>query len=155
MLKSKGEMPEIQDIVNNLKSLNVDRIVLDAIERTKDDMIALNIEQLSAGHDSNKKRLRRYRSKTYAENKNRQNPAPGLYNPDLILTGAFVASLSLNIAGDGFEFSGSDSKSPELLEKYGDDVLGLSDPQQEYYNEEIFFPEMAGDIEAATGLKFE
>lgn len=148
-------MATITDLMENLGKLDVKRLAADAIERTIDTMPALNREQLEYGLDSRESKIKpSYRSRSYAEKKNRMNPAPGMWRPDLILTGAFVSSIKVSLSGDKIDFKATDGKAPDLLEKYSDDVLGLGDTQQEYYNEAIFFPEFSGDITRITGLEF-
>jgi len=52
---------------------------------------------------------------------------------DLILTGSFSNSLFPKGTGKrSFIFDGTDSKLPDLVDKYGEDILGLS---QEKFDE--------------------
>ena len=149
-------MATVLDMIDNLNGLDIHKEAIAAIEKTAGKMADLNREQLSAGYDSRGHKLSpHYSSRKYATMKNAMNPEPGMWHPDLILTGAFVDSFKVNVAGNDIEFEATDPKSDDLLERYGDDVLGLFDTEQEYYNERIFFPEFAGAIAEATGLKFE
>ena len=72
-----------------------------------------------------------YRSYNYAIEKNQLNSKPGLFTPDLKLTGSFHDSIIFEpfymggIAVGG-EFSASDGKAPMLLSKYSN-VLGLNE----------------------------
>ena len=145
-------MATIIDMRSNLKSLKLKDIATDAIDKTAEVMVDLNVEQLKSGFDSRGHRLKSYRNKKYAEKKNRMNPLPGMWHPDLILTGAFVGGISVKLQGDSVNFKSTDSKAPELLKKYGDDVLGLSEKQQDYYNWEVFFYPFMGTINNYLGL---
>ncbi len=146
-------MPTTIDLIRNSQALNVESEAVTSIQRTEKDMAELNREQLAAGFDAQGDRLMPYRSRDYAEFKHQMNPEPGLGNPDLILTGAFVHSLRVRGQGKNIIFHASDIKADDLLKKYGDDVLGLSDRQQEYYNEDVFYPVFSKRIENKTGLK--
>lgn len=147
-------MATVAELLNTLNEVDVATEAVTAITQTKDEMIMLNQVQLSAGYDSEGYRLLQYRSKDYAASKHLQNPLPGIGNPDLILTGAFISSFDVKLSGYDILFNASDDKAPELLSKYGDDVLGLMHGQQRYYNEEVFYPVFARQIENKTGLKF-
>lgn len=148
-------MATVLDLIENISKLDVKRLATDAIERTIDVMPQLNREQLEYGLDSRETKIKpSYQSRSYATKKNQMNPAPGMWHPDLILTGAFTASIKVNLSGDKINFKATDLKAPDLLEKYGDDILGLGDTQQEYYNDSIFFPEFSNDITLVTGLEF-
>lgn len=149
-------MATVLDLLDNLKDLDVAEEARKAVNETAHHMADLNREQLAAGYDARGHKLTpHYSSKSYAVKKNAMNPEPGMWHPDLMLTGAFTESFKVSASGDDIEFEASDPKADDLLERYGDDVLGLFDTQQEYYNERIFFPEFAGAIAEATGLKFE
>jgi hypothetical protein len=143
-------------MIENLNALDVHELAINAIMSTEGAMVQLNREQLSEGLDSKGHKLKpTYGSKAYATKKAAQNPRPGKLNPDLILTGDFVESFKVSLSGDVLKFEAGDIKAPDLLEKYGDDVMGLMDTQQDHYNHEVFYPEFAGNIEHETGLKFE
>lgn len=143
-------------MIENLNALDVHELAVNAIMSTEGAMAQLNREQLYEGLDSKGHKLKpTYGSKAYATKKAAQNPKPGKWNPDLILTGDFVESFKVSLSGDDLKFEAGDTKASDLLSKYGDDVMGLMETQQDYYNHEIFYPEFAGNIEYETGLKFE
>lgn len=139
-------------MMQNIKSVKLFDIAVDAIDKTAEVMVDLNIEQLKKGYDSRGHRFHSYRSRRYAQMKNQMNPDPGMWHPDLILTGAFISSFSVKLQGTSIHFKASDEKAPALLKKYGDDVLGLSDEYQEYYNHEIFYPPFFSTITGFLGL---
>jgi len=140
------------DLLTNLKSLKILDIAVDAIDKTKDIAVDLNVEQLACGYDSEKKRLKKYRSKSYSDFKQSMNSLPGFGNPDLILTGAFVNSFKLDISGQNLKFSASDSKSDDLTKKYGDNIFGLGETNNEYYAQQVVFPIMMNTIQGFIGL---
>lgn len=147
-------MATVLDVIDNLEALDIHRESKIAVGKTTEAMIALNKEQLEAGYGADGKRIGRYRSQVYAQMKNAMNPLPGLGNVDLILTGAFSDSFQVDVNGDEIERIATDSKTDVLIDKYGDDVFGLTDNNQEFYNEEVFYPVMADQVTDQTGLEF-
>lgn len=144
------------ELYNALVELDIETESVNSVINTDKEMADLNREQFEAGVSSEGKKISpKYRSKAYAELKNEMNPSAGMWNPDLILTGAFIQSISVeNITKDGFTIEASDSKSEQLSEKYGDEIFGLVSTQQEYYNKEVFFPDFSAAITQKTGLEF-
>jgi hypothetical protein len=144
-------MATVLDLQDNLSAIEMHREAKSAIGRTSEFIADLNVEQLEKGLTSEGKRLPRYRNKTYARFKNAINPLPGFGNPDLILTGAFTKSFKIDVGSEDLEVVSNDIH--DLSERYGEDIYGLSDDNQEFYNQEIFLPELAQSIENITGLK--
>lgn len=148
-------MADVLDMIENLDSIDVDKESKVAVGKTTREMVMLNREQMAHGIRSDGKQIGRYRNSEYAIMKNALNPLPGLGNVDLILTGAFSDSFDIDVNGEDIDRIATDSKAESLIEKYGDEVFGLTDNNQEYYNEEVFYPELAEAIEEQTGLIFE
>lgn len=66
-----------------------------------------------------------YRNLAYASDKARKNPLAGFPNVDLIDTGAFARSAKLYSPQKSlFKFRFTDSKAPDLLEKYNKGETG-------------------------------
>jgi len=147
-------MATVLDVINNLEALDIPRESKIAVGKTTEGMIALNKEQLQAGIGADGKRIGKYRSWHYAQMKNAMNPLPGLGNVDLILTGSFSDSFQVDINGEDIERIATDSKTSDLIGRYGDDVFGLTDNNQEFYNEEVFYPVLADQVTDQTGLEF-
>lgn len=146
-------MATVLDVQENIKSLKVKDIAIDAIDKTLEVAVSLNVEQLTMGKNSDGTKIKpSYRSKKYAQLKANKNPKPGMWTPDLILTGAFTESFKIDISGDNLKYSATDSKAPELTKKYGDDIFGLSENSNEYYAQNIVFPVMMETINQMTGL---
>lgn len=147
-------MATILDIQENLKNVksNIKSIASRAVQDTEVEFLKLNVEQLEHGFDSQKKRLKKYRSKEYADFKSSLNSLPGNGNPDLILTGAFTESFNLNVSGDNFKIFASDQKANDLTKKYGDDIFGLTEESNEFYAQNPVLLAMMESITAITGL---
>lgn len=145
-------MRDILDLRNALDSFSVAREAVGAVSRTADVIAELNVEQLKSGVTSQGTKIKpSYRSKEYAEMKQAMNPDPGLGNPDLILTGRFVSSFEVDVDSDEFEVLADDPNS--LEEKYGEDIYGMEENQQDYYTHEVFFDEFAERFETITGIE--
>lgn len=154
-------MATILDVQNNLKGLKgfIHIIAKSAIDNSKDVAIDLNVhEQLEEGFNSKGERLKKYKKwkyrgiEYYDEFKNKLNPKPGIGNPDLILTGDFTKSFTLDISGDSFKMWSDDEKTQKLVTKYGDDIFGLSEKSIDFYAQEVVLPLMMDNINEITGL---
>lgn len=148
-------MPTALDLLDSLSNLNVEVEVKTAIAATANHMVDLNVQQLINGIDATGSKIKpKYQSEQYAKEKNARNPLPGMWTPDLINTGDYVASIQVDVGSDDIEHFATDEKADSLAEKYGD-ILGLDPTSQEIYNEDIFYPELQTSIEQKTGLTFE
>lgn len=146
-------MATFLDLQANLKQLNIEKEAKSAISETVSILSESNIEHLKQGFDSEWKRFPKYKNAKYARAKAAINPLPGLGNPDLILTKSFSKSIKVSLQGAAINFEASDTKADDLIGRYGEDVLGVTDNQQEKYNQETFLPVFAQKIELQTGLK--
>lgn len=139
-------MTDVLDLIQNINNLKVDRLAKQSIARTSKIMADLNREQLQSGKRADNSTMPNYSA---ASVKIFGKPAGPIKLYD---TGAFHDSIQIDVGSDEIEFLAKDEH--KLIERYTDEVLGLGDKQQEYYNEEIFYPEFAEEIEKETGLKF-
>lgn len=128
---------DFQDLERNLQRLNVADAAADAINRHRDEAAAALRKQLYEGKDATGGRLRRYRSRLYAEMKNQMNPAPGFGNPDLYLTGAFHRSIRATVTGEGVTFDATDTKAADLVDKYSSAILDISEETSSTFAEVV------------------
>lgn len=112
---------------------NTDEYFRRAIIENQEEILDLNVAQLSQGKDALGNLLFQYESDIYAELKqgppfNSQAPF-GI--PDLILEGDFTEGFVLK--GEGIEFfiTSTDEKKDRLRDKYGEDIFGLSEESLE------------------------
>ena len=147
-------MGTIDELLQNLKSLNLREQVPKLVEQTSYEITALNQAQLYFGVDSTVSPLTRYRSRSYAEKKNLQNPKPGFGNPDLFLTGAFYKGISVVVKGYDYEITSTDSKSDDLEKKYGSQIFGLAPKNKEKYASGLLLESIQSYITGKTGLEF-
>jgi hypothetical protein len=128
----------INDLYLNAKAIDLADIFSDVIAKNEQHLINLNHNQLQFGLDSEGNYLREYQSPAYALEKQSMNPKAGLGNPDLYYTGAFYRGWSLLITNSEFLFDSGDSKTSDLIEKYGDNIFGLSAKNIESFTVDIF-----------------
>ena len=139
-------MADVLELIENLNKLNVEKVVKQSISATSQTIAQLNREQLKSG-----KR---------ADNSNMPNYSDASINlfgkpagPIMLFdTGAFHSSITVQIKGDEILTTSKDLY--DLSKKYTDEIYGLADVQQEIYNENVFYPELATEIENETGLNF-
>ena len=146
-------MPTIGAMLRRIEKLNTDEVIEEAFENTAKEFLDTNKEQLNEGFDATGKHLKKYASKKYASMKNSMNPAPGLGNPDLKLTGAFQRGWVLSVASGQLNQGSMDEKGIRLEEKYGK-IYGLYGPFKQDYLNEFLSPTINKKITAITGLAF-
>ena len=138
----------VDDLLENVQKLNVNRETLIAIGKTSTQMAELNREQLREGKQSDGQNMPPYSWVSVHKFFKPEGPIR------LFDTGAFHNSIQVDVGSDEFQFIAEDRYN--LFERYGENnILGLTDRQQEYYNEEIFLPVFAEQVENQTGLKFD
>lgn len=103
--------------------LNLDRIhpeyaLQDAIIENKDAILQLNDKQLDTGVDAKGQDLGQYKNFKY---KNRFRPI------DLKQTGEFRSEEDVIVDDTQMLFVDPDSKTDQLMNRYGEDILGLTD----------------------------
>jgi len=109
----------IREILSaRLKSLDVNRAINDAVKEHNNEISDLNTEQLNKGQKADGGTTGDYASISY---KGRLRPV------DLYDTGAFHKSIKANPFGKAFEMKATDEKTEMLQDRYGDDILGLTD----------------------------
>ena len=133
------------DLRDNLTALSMHREALSAIGRTSEEIAKLNREQLLHGKRADGSKMPDY---SYISVKLFGKPQGPIMLYD---TGAFHASMEVDVDSTEFEIIADDKYS--LEERFGEEIYGLADRNQEYYNQEIFYPEMLESIEELTGLK--
>jgi len=75
----------------------------------------------------NYKKIGKYANDDYAYKKNMMNPLAGFNNVDLIFTGAFVNSLFVISKSERrFIFDSGNDKKDNLIERYGEAIMGLN-----------------------------
>lgn len=144
-------MATIGTILNKFKALSEPEVIAETFERSVDAYSDENKKQLFEGYNREGKRLQRYASNKYARVKNEMNPVPGLGNPDLFVTGAFTNSRRITISGNHIVTDFSDSKAPDLLQKYSD-IDGLGGQYRKEFIDKNIRPTFRQIIREKTNL---
>ena len=139
-------MTTVLDVIEYLESLNVEREAKVAIGLTSEFILDLNREQLIHGKRADGTRMPNYsRASVVVYGK----PAGPIMLYD---TGNFQGSFKLDVGSEALQILADDPN--DLEGRYGEEIYGLDKTNQEYYNQDIFLPELAKGIEEITGLKF-
>jgi len=150
-------MATVVDLLNSLKQFDLKAAITQSIEETDDAYIELNTQkQLFKGYDSTGSQMQPlYKSPYYAKKKNQMNSAPGYGVPDLKLTGSFYQNMKARVESDALILD-SDVDYAQYLEKNyeADKIYGLTEDNQEQYNEVHFFNALEQKITEQTGLTF-
>lgn len=141
-------MADVLELIENLDKLNVEKVVKQSISATSQIIAQLNREQLKSGKRADNSTMPNYSD---ASVNLFGKPAGPIM---LFDTGAFHASITVQIKGDEVITTGKDLYNLSDPKKYTDEIYGLADVQQEIYNENVFYPELATEIENETGLNF-
>lgn len=148
-------MTTISEMINRVDRLRLREQVPVIIEQTSREIILLNQAQLyERSIDGDGKRLKAYSSPIYAIDKNRMNPLPGLFHPDLKLTGSFFYGMYVKVDKNVFTISSSDEKTAKLEGEYGTAILKLTDESKTRYAKGVFYQGLQRYITGVTGLKF-
>jgi hypothetical protein len=118
--------------------VDMNNIISGAVIANEKDIIQMNKAQLAIGEDSEGESLGQYASFSY---KNRWKPV------DLFLTGEFWKELSVVVSpgNDFFQIIGFDEKTPDLIRRYGKNILGVNKVGIEEVPE-IIKPEMQDEF---------
>lgn len=106
-------------------------MVTEIVLKDSQNLRELKESEFESGLRPKSSKIGKYASEGYAKHKNAMNPKAGLGNVDLIYTGAFVNSLFVKPFSKGYIFDSNNSKSGNLIGKYGLDIMGLN---QETFN---------------------
>lgn len=119
------------------------------IAEMQDQIVKLNTDNLLKGFTPMGRRLKPYKNTPYANKKHRQNPAPGLGNPDLNKSGKYHSNFYLTASNQEFKFFSSTTTqtgfdlSGHLEKEYGsENIYGLTVEDNKIANYQIILPEL-------------
>lgn len=118
-------MATINQMIKRMEAVNMQEIVGDAIEQTKEQLKERQQQQMLEGEAKTGK-IGRYRNLSYAGRKQLMNPRPGFGNVDLKLTGNFQDGIRIVVGPNSVNIDSSDEKAPELKAKYDEKIFGLN-----------------------------
>lgn len=141
------------NLTENFRRMDIKAAATGALRATSEAMLDRNRRQMIEGK-GRVKNIGRYRSRDYARMKNGMSSAAGFGNVDLRLTGSFQDRMKMSVTGESIVIDSSDSKSSDLVAKYGEQIFGLNVRNKSEYTEEALAPAFRSIIEKSTGLKF-
>lgn len=148
-------MTTIRSMLAGVQSIRLRDQLPIIIRETSPAILALNRYQLyNQSVDKNETPLRLYGSLSYALDKNKMNPAPGFGRPDLYLTGAFQRAMYVTINGQSIKVFSRDKKTRGLIEKYSEEIFGMTPTSKGKYAQETVLPAIKTHITAKSGLRF-
>lgn len=129
-------MCSAQEMLRRLESVSkintLREMVYEDILANEKILLDLKEEEFEMGNIRSNFTTSRYKLYDYAREKNEQNPMAGFGNVDLIRSGSFLNSFKLKKPEQNkYLFKASDSKTPELIRKYGN-IMSLN---QETFND--------------------
>ena len=128
-------MTTVQDVADRLKAFDLDFVIEEAFDETKQDYIDLQREQLFAGLNSKGNKIEPpYAPRTVAIKKKKGQPTDRVTEKD---KGDFYKEIFVEPRADSniFIVDSADPKSGDLQKKYGKEIFGLDDENQtEYVN---------------------
>ena len=116
------------DYIKRLTAIDMQQIAVECLKSSEPFLLDANIDQLERGKTSKNEQIGKYANSGYADEKYAMNQRAGRGNVDLILTGGFYRGIFVNFSGDSMIFDSTQKRGddgPDLLERYGDDVLGV------------------------------
>jgi len=149
-------MASIFEMYESVKRIDLRNQVPVIIENTKDTILLLNASQLYQLNVSGTGELikPRYSSTEYEKLKMKMNFNLTADRVDLYYTGDFYRSRDVEVTKKEFYIYASDSKTYDILEKYGDEILDLTEASEEEYANGLFLENLKLYIETVSLLRF-
>lgn len=138
-------MGTIRNLYSKVKQVDMDKIITDSIEQTKDAAVQFNKDDLSVGLLSTSNAIVPQYSASYAKKK-------GFTTPDLYVTGDFYGGISVEVQNDSLLFNSSDEKSWQLEARYTKYIFGLTKDSKTEYSIGVLKPILTLNLRNAMGL---
>lgn len=148
-------MATIQQVRDNFRDISskVRSRLPEMVSDTAFEITELNKDQLQEGIDSQGKTLSpEYKNPYYSKKKFSMNSRAGFGIPDLKFKGGFYRGFDVVVGYDSFEVNSSNSKTEELVKKYGKYIFGLTKQNKYLYGKDVLQEELRGYIYFLTGV---
>lgn len=132
-------MATIDTVIKKWQRLNVTTVLRKSLQSTKDKIEEFQIGQMALGQNPQGKKIGRYRSKKYAQEKYQLSTLAGLGYVDLRLHGDFYRGVFAQIKNSSIIIFSRDEKAPEIDAKYH--PFGLSPQSRSTYVTKFLKPE--------------
>lgn len=124
-------MTAVQDMLDSIRSIDILFEASEALNDTRNEYINKQRDQLFTGKkEDGREILPAYSPRTVAIKKKKNQPTDRVTLKD---TGDFYAEIFLDTRETEFVIDSADPKAGQLIEKYGENIFGLSEPNQEEY----------------------
>lgn len=141
-------MTTIHAMLKRVKSVDLIELASDIVENKPQVIIDMNKDNLVHGIKKDGTQIGKYKDQGYYSRKKfAMNSKAGFGNVDLINKMAFVGGMFLKMFSSGvFDIRSRDSKSDELMTKYGDDIFGLTSDNKKKYRTDVLQPELVREV---------
>ncbi len=138
-----------RQLLDKVNALDTDKVINDSLDETMDAVEDINRERMLDGVKADGKMMPHY---SYISRTVYGYPDEPIKLKD---TGAFQAGITAKREGENIAQDSTDSKTDMLVERYGDEILGIGKgTYKKQYQDEHLRPTLNKKITAATGLKF-
>lgn len=134
--------------------MNVVEVCENSIDNTLEDIADAQRRQMRDGVASDGEAIGVYRSRKYRSLKDTlPSYNPKLGEVDLYQTGSFQRKITANLIGGEIIIESTDSKTQDILNRWGERIFGLSGEYKLSYIRTSLKPSVSREIFQATGLK--
>ena len=109
-------------------------------------------DQLQHGIKGDGEQIGEYQSENYAKAKFQMNSQAGFGNVDLKLTGDFYSGMALRKLEKDFQINSDDEKNVDLQNKYGIDIMSLTDERAGQVAQDYILDEFIKEIREKLSL---
>lgn len=138
-------MGTIADMLKRVKSVQMDQIIQQSVDQTKDSIPELNKHQLEVGLLATSNPIVPKYSPSYAKKK-------GFTTPNLYVSGDFYRGLYTTVNGNTFTTNSSDIKAFPLETKYSKFIFGLTKDSKTAYSLGVLRPVLNKNLREAIGI---
>jgi hypothetical protein len=145
-------MPDVLDLLDNLESLNIKQVAIEALRDNEEIMADLNAGQMAKGKRATGTDIKpAYAPLTIELKKEKSGLASVTDRVTLYDTGSHYRNLYADVKGDEIEYGSKDPKSEDLQKKYGA-IYGLTNDSKEELIEGHLEGDFYDKVKEATGL---
>lgn len=147
-------MKKITDLIDKLENYkeNINSFLESETIEVEDTILEMNIGQLyDSGENRNGQKITPgYAPETIRIKKEKGQPTNRVTLRD---TFQWQSSFWIQYYEDGFEIKSSDWKTERLIQKYGEEILGLQDEAAKYLCENFYIPRLIKELKKSLGYE--
>ena len=143
----------LHELQRRLNNFDIRQEVVETIEETADTIADFNRKQLFAGIRSTGSEIKpAYAPVTVLIKDQKGQPTDRVTLKDI---GDFYDSIDVDVNSQTYELVATDAKADQLMDKYGNRILGLTKESRSEYVNYTFFPALKDRITRKIGFQFE